>query len=428
MTARKRELLVRTLRLEVVSGPDRGKSIDSAHEIVVGTDAASSLVLSDSTVSRMHVAIAPAPVGWILRDLGSTNGTEVAGVRVYEAVIAPGQTIAIGNTAIAVSDPGAVEIRPLSEDTSWGRALGKSAAMRELFAVLPRIASSDAVVLLEGETGTGKTLLADAIHRASARHRGPFVVVDCAAIAPTLVESDLFGHEKGSFTGAHAQRHGAFELATGGTLFLDEIGELPLELQPKLLRVLEDGTLRRVGGSATIQVDVRVIAATNRELRREVNRHTFRSDLFYRIATIRLRVPPLRDRLEDIALLAEHFWSELATPDQGRLPDALLDELLRRDWPGNVRELRSAVERAVLLGDPGDESPAEPAPAIAIVDGKPFRTVKEQAVARWERAYVRALVDRHGGNLSAAARAARMDRNHLRELLHKHWAERPDDD
>ena len=204
MTARNRELLVGTLHLEVVSGPDRGKSIDSAHEIVVGTDAASSLVLSDPTVSRMHVAIAPAPGGWMLRDLGSTNGTEVAGVRVFEAIIAPGQTIRVGDTAIAVSDPGAVESRPLSEDTSWGRAFGKIAAMRELFAVLPRIASSGAVVLLAGETGTGKTLLADAIHRASARHRGPFVVVDCAAIAPTLVESDLFGHEKGSFTGAHA--------------------------------------------------------------------------------------------------------------------------------------------------------------------------------------------------------------------------------
>jgi DNA-binding NtrC family response regulator len=447
MTARTRDLLIRTLRIEVTVGPDRGKALEiDEDEVTVGTDASAALVLSDPTVSRMHFAIRPQPEGWELRDLGSTNGTQVEGVTVLDAMVAPGQTIRIGQTTLRLESSGAVSMQPLSEDASWGRALGKSPAMRRLFAVLPRIAASDVAVLLEGETGTGKTLLADAIHRAGPRRAGPFVVVDCGAMAPSLVESELFGHEKGAFTGAHARREGAFELASGGTVFLDELGELPLDLQPKLLRALEEKAIRRVGGTTTVDLDVRVIAATNRDLRREVNRGAFRSDLYYRLNTIRLRVPALRERREDIALLAEHFWRAIAPDDQPEPPGELLADLMRRDWPGNVRELRSAVERAVLLGDPGGldatgdhtpvpvpAAPGARAPSLSpemLMDAgfadeaaaqPAFRVAKERAVARWERAFVRSLVDRHDGNLSRAARAARMDRNHLRELLKRHW-------
>jgi two-component system response regulator GlrR len=428
ITTRTRDLLIRTLRLEVVTGPDRGKAIDIGEdEITVGTDPAGTLVLDDPTVSRLHFAIRPQPAGWLLRDLDSTNGTDVDGVTVIEAVVRPGHVISVGQTTLALSTSGAVSIQPLSEESSWGRALGKSAAMRRLFAILPKIASSDVPVLLEGETGTGKTMLADAIHKHGGRSGGPFVVVDCGAIAPGLIESELFGHDKGAFTGAHAPRTGAFELASGGTVFLDEIGELPLDLQPKLLRFLDEKAIRRVGGSETVALDVRVIAATNRDLRREVNRGTFRSDLFYRLNTIRLRVPPLRERREDVALLVAHFWGQIAPDDQPDPPAELLAELMRRDWPGNVRELRSAVERAVVLGDPGaldwseENPPVAPVTDLELVDGQPFRVAKEQAVGRWERAYVRALIDRHGGNLSRAARAAKTDRNHLRELLQRHW-------
>jgi len=291
---------------------------------------------------------------------------------------------------------------------------------------LPKLADSDATLLLEGETGTGKGLLAEALHEAGARSRGPFVTVDCGAIPPTLIESELFGHDKGAFTGAVAGRTGAFESAAGGTVFLDEIGELPLELQPRLLRVLEDRVIKRIGGNEPVRLDIRIIAATNRDLRAEINRGRFRSDLYYRLATLHLRIPPLRERREDIALLVAHFYSQLAS--DGDLPPAeMISELARHDWPGNVRELRAAVERIVLLGDPmvwrtitdpGIEASA--APGVRADAGMSFREAKERAVASWERGYVQALLARHDGNLSRAAREVRMDRNHLRELVRRH--------
>jgi DNA-binding NtrC family response regulator len=302
--------------------------------------------------------------------------------------------------------------------------------MRRIFAMLPRLAESDATILLEGETGTGKGLLASAIHEASPRARGPFTVVDCGSIPPNLIESELFGHEKGAFTGATSARVGAFELARGGTVFLDEIGEMPLDMQPKLLRALEDRLIKRIGGSEQIQLDIRIIAATNRDLRSEINRGRFRSDVYYRLNTFRIRVPPLRERRGDIPLLVAHFYSQLA-PTGDAPPAELLADLARHDWPGNVRELRSAVERTVLLGDPNvwreisDDHTPDPVVAPAAEDarfvgGMSFRAAKELAVAAWEREYVRALAANHGGNLSRAARAVRMDRNHLRELLVRH--------
>jgi two-component system response regulator GlrR len=423
-----RELRFPRYRLVVTEGPDTGSAIDSeSDEIAIGTADANNLVLSDSAVSRHHIAITPTARGHLLRDLGSTNGTTINGVLVERAYLAPNAVIAIGSTRLrfeaAVGDARAA----LSKDSRWGRALGASEAMRRIFAVLPKLAESDATILLEGETGTGKGLLASAIHEASPRASGPFIVVDCGSIPPNLIESELFGHEKGSFTGATGQRIGAFEAGKGGTVFLDEIGELPLDMQPKLLRALEEKLVKRIGGNDQIKLEIRVIAATNRDLRSEINRGRFRSDVYYRLNTFRLRVPPLRERRDDIALLTSHFYGQLARGG-GEPPAELITDFVRHDWPGNVRELRAAVERTVLLGDPNvwrqisEESPATPAAReeARYVDGVSFRAAKERAVAEWEREYVRSLIDHHDGNLSRAARAVRMDRNHLRELLVRH--------
>jgi transcriptional regulator with GAF, ATPase, and Fis domain len=299
--------------------------------------------------------------------------------------------------------------------------LGDSPAMRRIFALLPRLAATQSTVLIEGETGTGKTLLAEAIHRKSARSDRPFVVVDCASIPAGLIESELFGHEKGAFTGAHAARIGAFEAAQGGTVFLDELGELPLELQPKLLRVLEERAIKRVGTTTAIPINVRVIAATNRDLRDLVESQRFRLDLYYRLNTVRLRIPPLRERREDIALLATHFWARATGDDAAVPPGELLESLLLRPWPGNVRELRGLIDRAVTLGDAeiDDEPPMTELPGTleSFDPAVPFRVAKERAVARWEGAYLKELIGRHQGNLTHAARSARMDRNYLRELL-----------
>jgi DNA-binding NtrC family response regulator len=423
--AEAREMRFPRYRLSVIDGPDRELSIDGGEaELAIGTAAANAMILSDTAVSRHHIAIAPTPRGHLVRDLGSTNGTMINGVVIERAFLAPGAVIAIGQSRLRFDALGGEERAALSSDARWGRALGASEAMRRMFAVLPRLAESDATILLEGETGTGKGLLAEAIHEASPRAGGPFIVLDCGAIPPTLIESELFGHEKGAFTGAAAARIGGFEAAHGGTVFLDEIGELPLEMQPKLLRAIEDRVVKRIGGNEPVRLDIRIVAATNRDLRSEINQGRFRSDLYYRLNTFRLRIPPLRERRDDIALLVAHFYRQLS-PGGGPPPADLLSDLARHDWPGNVRELRAAVERAVLLGDPAvwralsGDAPASPEDT-RFVDGTSFRAAKERAVAAWEREYVRSLIARHDGNLSRAARAVRMDRNHLRELLRRH--------
>jgi DNA-binding NtrC family response regulator len=419
-----RELRFPRYRLTVIEGPDRDSAIDGGEaELSIGSAPANALILTDSAVSRHHIAITPTRRGHLVRDLGSTNGTAINGVVVERAYLAPGAVIAIGQSRLRFDALRGEERAALSSDARWGRALGTSEAMRRIFAVLPRLADSDATILLEGETGTGKGLLAEAIHDASPRADGPFIVLDCGAIPPTLIESELFGHEKGAFTGASAARIGGFEAARGGTVFLDEIGELPLDMQPKLLRAIEDRVVKRVGGNEAVRLDIRIVAATNRDLRTEINHGRFRSDLYYRLNTFRLRIPPLRERRDDVALLVAHFYNQLSPGEPP--PAALISELVRHDWPGNVRELRAAVERAVLLGDPavwrslsGEASGT--AEDDRFVDGTSFRAAKERAVAAWERDYVRTLIARHDGNLSRAARAVRMDRNHLRELLRRH--------
>ncbi len=421
-----RELRFPRFRISVIDGPDRDRAIDGAGgELSIGTAPGNDLVLTDPSISRHHVAIAPTARGLLVRDLGSTNGTLVDGVAIERAYLRRGAVLAIGGSRLRIDDQDGDERAPLSSDEHWGRALGASDAMRRIFALLPRIADSDATVLLEGETGTGKSLLAEAIHDASPRAHGPMVIVDCGAIPPTLIESELFGHEKGAFTGATAARIGAFASAHGGTVFLDEVGELPLDLQPKLLRAIEDRVVKRIGSNEAVRLDVRIVTATNRDLRSEINRGRFRSDLFYRLNTVRLRVPPLRERRDDIPLLAAHFYRQLARTG-GEPPAELIADLVRHDWPGNVRELRAAVERAVLFDDPAvwreiaDGAPDTAEPADPLAAGVSFRAAKERAVAAWERTYVRALIARHESNLSRAARAVRMDRNHLRELLRRH--------
>jgi DNA-binding NtrC family response regulator len=394
------------------------------------------MVLTDPTVSRHHCSLRVLPEGYFIRDDGSTNGTRVNGTRVIEAFIDPGSVLCLGTTDIRF-DRGSGEVRqPISFVERYDSLLGRSKAMRRLFAVLPRIATSAATVLLTGDTGTGKGLLAEVIHRQSPRSEGPFVVVDCGAIPANLIETELFGHEKGAFTGAHTARAGAFEAADNGTLFLDELGELPLDLQPKLLRALEERKVKRVGSNKPIPVNVRVIAATNRDVRQAVNRGNFRSDLYYRLNTITLRIPPLRERREDIPLLVQHFYSHFA---EGKPAADLVEKLSNADWPGNVRELRSAVERAVLMGDPGLWSELSPAPQSGLASQQDnldaegsgsfdpaasFRAAKERAIDAWEAWYLRELLRRHEGNLSRAARAAQMDRKHLRELLRKHRVDR----
>jgi DNA-binding NtrC family response regulator len=415
VTPRLEAFTFRKFRVGVVGGTPCATS--SRAELTIGTAQGNDLVLADPTVSRHHCVIAVTPRGFQLRDLGSTNGTWLGGHRIEIAYIAPKSTFRVGGVTLGfdwLDD----EIREeLSTDDAFGEAIGRSAVMRRIFAILARIAPSDSTVLVEGETGTGKGLVADLIHRRSPRANGPFGVLDCAAIPPTLIESELFGHEKGAFTGAHGARVGAFEAARGGTLFLDEIGELPLDLQGKLLRALEERTIKPIGSTRTVRLDVRVIAATNRDLREEVNNSRFRADLYYRLDVIRIRIPPLRERREDIALLVNHYYRIFTGDEQATAPVSLVQPLSQQSWPGNVRELRSAVERAVLMVDPGSEIAPTAMPSD---DRLSFREAKERVVAAWEATYLRELVARHGGNLTRAARAARMDRAHLRELLGRH--------
>jgi transcriptional regulator with GAF, ATPase, and Fis domain len=303
--------------------------------------------------------------------------------------------------------------------------------MREIFGLVERIAPTDATVLIEGETGTGKDMIARTLHLLSPRHDKSFIVVDCGAVAGTLIESELFGHEKGAFTGAVAARQGAFELASGGTVFLDELGELSLDLQPKLLRVLEQRELRRVGGAKTIKVDLRVIAATRKDLRSEVEKGKFREDLYFRLNVVPITAPPLRERREDIPLLIDHMLARLAhsANDTAVLGDATRAALMAHDWPGNVRELRNVIERALALGaDPGmlvapldtSQKGVQLSTAVEFDPGVSFRETKERWTELFERRYLTWLLRRAEGNISKAARDADMDRKYLHKLLRKY--------
>ncbi len=419
------ELCYQRFIIEVVEGPDVGQTARAeATELSIGTAAGNALTLTDKTVSRHHCSVTVGPDGFLLRDLGSRNSTRLAGYRVGTAYLTDGTTFELGRSKLLFKTLEESLRQPLSEKERFGGVLGRSDAMREVFALLPRIAAAQSTVLIEGETGTGKGLLADAIHGASPRAEGPIIVIDCGSIPHSLAQSELFGHVKGAFTGAQSDRAGAFESAHGGTVFLDEVGELPLDMQPKLLRALEERTIKRVGATERIALDVRVIAATHRDLREAVNSGAFRSDLYYRLNVVRIVIPPLRERRDDVELLTRHFYQQFS-PEQPKPPQALITALRAQRWAGNVRELRSAVERAVLLGSErwsdGRLVATSSAQDTTEFDASvSFREAKEQATVEWERGYLIALLQHAGGNVSKAAREARMDRNHLRELLRKH--------
>jgi transcriptional regulator with GAF, ATPase, and Fis domain len=420
----------------VLSGSAKGTSRLIREVLRIGKASDNDLVLADDTVSRHHCELSWARDGIHVHDLGSTNGTKVQGARVTEAVASPGSVLKVGEVEIILrASVRSAEVLP-SDKTRFGDALGKSLSMRTIFAVLERIAPTDATVLFEGETGTGKDVLARATWTQSLRASGPFVVVDCGAVSYSLLESELFGHERGAFTGAVASRQGAFELCDGGTLFLDEIGELPLDVQPKLLRALETREFRRVGGNRTLKTDVRVIVATKRNLEKEVQGGRFREDLYFRLAVVPITVAPLRSRREDIPVLVE---SMLAMAGHGlSVSQETMNALSAHDWPGNVRELRNVLDRAVYMARASGQteltlvtlptSPAAIGDAFQFDEARSYRETRAKYDTEFERRYVKWLLGRHGNNVSAAAREAKMDRKHLHDMAKKHGLRGPEAD
>jgi DNA-binding NtrC family response regulator len=457
-------LQLRRCTLTSLDEPSQEWSSDK-EEIRIGAVADNDVVLSDQTVSRYHCKIVQADSGYVLVDLGSTNGTFVNKVRIREAFLEPGCTLRVGDSKLRFSaGKEDVTIVP-SRETRCGGLMGGNARMREIYAIIEKIAPTGTTVVIEGETGTGKEVVAQTIHSLSPRARNELVVFDCGAVPPNLIESELFGHEKGSFTGAMMTRQGLFEQADGGTLFLDELGELPIDLQPKLLRALEQREVRRVGSAKPQKVDVRIIAATNRTLEEEVRAGRFRQDLYYRLSVVKLHLPALRERADDIPLLVQHFLkngSYNRRPDGSQRVRAIAKDAMAAlqayPWPGNVRELVNVVERAVsfseqetvALADLPDyvRESAGRAPTVAVASAAPpvaraqsraqsfaepprppedllaegvtFKDAKEKWVSSFERDYILSLLKRHGGNISHAARDADIDRKYFRKLMKKY--------
>ena len=416
--------LVTQFRLSVTEGPNVGTTFVSTGErVVIGTSPSNQLPLTDPSVSRFHCEIMLVEGRAMIRDLESRNRTLVGGVTVFTGQLKSGDVLTLGRSKIRF-DLGREQIKvPLSRRDRFHLLVGRSRTMRAVFALLERAARSDATVLLQGETGTGKDAAAESIHLAGARSEGPFVVVNCSAIPAGLLESELFGHERGAFTGADRAREGAFEAASGGTLFLDEIGDLEPDLQPKLLRVLERREIQRVGSNQRTPVDVRLIAATNRDLRAEVNARRFRADLYYRLAVLEMTLPPLRERLGDLRLLVPELLEKMDAahhPAAASLHAAgFLARLGDHVWPGNVRELRNYLERCLALDEP------VPLPSVTAASETPgsidltqtLRVARERCVRTFERQYLEALLGLHGNNVTAAARAAGVDRIHFHRLL-----------
>ena len=426
----------RQIEVSVVAGPDMGKRWGPLTDsITVGTAQQNSIVLTDSSVSRHHLRIDLTPEGFLIDDLDSTNGTYCGSMKLLRGIVAKETEIRVGDSVVRIQPLKDIELFVPKTD-HFGEIYGKSDAMLQLFAQMEQLAKHDVAVLVEGETGTGKELIARELHRHSRRKNGPFVVVDCGAVAPSLIESELFGHMRGAFTGAVEDRPGAFEEASGGTIFLDEIGELDLSLQPRLLRVLQEGQTKRLGESKYRNVDVRIVSATNRDLKRCVNQNTFRADLYYRLATTHLRVPPLRDRKEDVSFLAERLLPQVAA-EIGVDPQDQFEEILStlkpqlnaHRWPGNIRELRNALARALTLpsGAPISTATSDPKTSSDRLEGLredavglPFKQAKAQYLATFEKNYIAAMLDQTEGNVSEAARRSGIDRVHLHRLIKKY--------
>ena len=428
--------------LAIIDGPSPRIKYDLSKNKMtrVGKKNDNELVINDKTVSRNHMEIEATQDSYLLRDLNSTNGTFINDIQIKEAFLSPGDIITIGNTKIeyqAFNEK--VQMEP-SKNNFFGETVGKSRKMRQIFGVLERISPSLATVVIEGETGTGKDLVARAIHAHSPRKDKPFVVFDCSAIAPNLIESELFGHVKGSFTGAIKDRKGAFEQANTGTIFLDEIGELTLDLQPKLLRALEQREIKRVGGSDPVQLDVRVVCATNKNLKKEVEEGRFREDLYYRLSVVKIQLPPLRERAEDIPVIVEKILIQARFNKKtdgsfyaSRVEDDALKLLQRYQWPGNVRELINILERAVSFSENGvinaqhlqfifseADTDVNAKVSVGADNSLPFKEAKQKIVESFEKDYLVDLLTRNKNNVSKAAREAKIDRKHLRNLLIKY--------
>jgi two-component system nitrogen regulation response regulator GlnG len=419
------------LKLVFLAGPEAGQSISlQVRSYRLGTDPSCDIVLKERTISRQHLALEVGEVGVRARDLCSRNGSFCEGMRFTEIDVRLGAVLKLGAVELKVVPEDSRErVIPASTSTHFGALVGGSRRMREVFTLLERLAAGDADVLIQGETGTGKEGCAEGIHALGPRSQGPFIIVDLAGLAPSLIESELFGHVKGAFTGAHADRAGAFERADGGTVFLDEVGELPPEIQPRLLRVLERRQVKRVGANDYRTVDVRVLAATHVDLEGAVKAGKFREDLFHRLAVLRVKLPPLRERPEDIPLLVDTVLKR-----GGRPPSALSEQtralLTQYPWPGNVRELRNVIERVVNMGE---EALPDMGPAPTATTGSrprlpdappdkdlPFKEAKERLIEGFERDYLKSLLERCEGNISRAAREAGIARLYVRKLLKKH--------
>jgi transcriptional regulator with PAS, ATPase and Fis domain len=420
-------LRVLSVTLLVVDGPSRGTRVALPEGVArVGTAHGNELRLADPTVSRVHCELRVRSGTIVVRDCGSTNGTFVESVRLREGEVRPGALVRVGSSTFRIEETAGATYLPLSDRTSFGECVGSSLEMRRVYATLERVAPTTSTVLIEGETGTGKDVAARSLHANSPRVSGPFVPIDCGAIPLTLIESELFGHVRGAFSGAVSDRRGVFEEAAGGTVFLDEIGELPMQVQPKLLRAIEQRAIRRVGSNTERPVDVRIIAATNRSLAVCVNEGTFREDLYYRLAVIDVTIPPLRARREDIATLAKYFYARLG--GRGELAPEFLAMLAARSWPGNVRELRNFIERSVSLGlvdqggAPSGKLPPEEDVAAETLERLvelevPLKDARQAWTERFETVYVRGMLRKTRGNLTRAAELAGVNRRFMQRIV-----------
>lgn len=437
------KILEHSHRLLVLNGPDRGLEVEiKATKLTIGSSSSNDLVLRDTTVSRRHALIAVEGERYLLRDLESTNGTVVDGTPIKEAYLAPGARMHLGDTEILFQPRKKWERIDVTDTDHFGALYGTTDAMKSVFALLAKLAPTRLSCIIVGETGTGKELAARAIHDYSDRDGKPFIVVDCGSISENLIESELFGHERGAFTGADRQRIGAFEAAVGGTIFLDEIGELPIELQPKLLRVLERKEVKRLGSTKLLEVDVRIVAATHRDLPVLVKERAFREDLFYRLAEVVVELPPLRDRLGDVPVIALRILSDIAEDGPvSELSEDAVESLCRRTWSGNVRELRNVLKRAVVLAssplltatdvsldsagplrDSGSlgRAIAGAAAPMEVADDLPIKEARDRWVAPMEREYLVRIVKRWDGDLDKAADSAGIHRKSLERLLRQH--------
>jgi len=416
-------LILKKARFKVTKGKDAGKELvlQKAH-ITIGTLPENDLVLTDATVSRRHAVVEERTDGYLLRDLDSTNGAFLDNVKIREGYITPGSIIRLGQTELSFS-PLEERFETLtSASEHFGGLIGSSPLMQEVYGLLERIAPTDVTVLLEGETGTGKELAARAIHAHSRRAGSPFVVFDCGAVAPNLIESELFGHEKGAFTDAVKARQGSFELADNGTIFLDEIGELSLDLQPKLLRALDQRETKRVGADKPVAVNVRVISATNKDLEKEVKAGRFREDLYYRLSVVRVNMPPLRKRKEDIETIAGQALAGISSDIKkivtGLSPEAAA-ALTAYSWPGNVRELKNVLGRAAALSDSGRIEPKD----LFLTQGKKTTTLdglSGKTLEEIEKAAIYATLKSVSGNKTEAAKMLGIAYSTLYEKMKKY--------